>query len=212
MDILICIIMIITAIYAEFVIYKMSVLKQKLIGKKTDAKCIDSIICNTKQKVQNADFNYGDYYAYNPLKKEIKYQKKVQYSFYDLWGMNHEIGHLYDDGNNIILRYTIVKAIEKMLLLPIFVMICVFNILYKFFFANIIVIVGIMILILAFIHLYFIYKYEKSASNYAFLEMEKFGEISLCKLYANYCIKQQILLEILEQQFVLLLIVIVITK
>lgn len=208
MDIVICFFLLATALYIEIVIHKISDLKIELSKIQIEKSIFIKKFHNKKNDMPSVSFKPGKFYAYDALNKVIRYEEKEMYSCYDFFALSHEIGHLQDDKSNRILCFAIMKVMERLFFLPLYILLCVLKIKYGFILS--VGIVGIMFLLLALFHLYFIHKYEKSASDYALDIVEEFDELYLCKKFAKLCIKQQFLIEIIEMEFVVLLTAVVI--
>ena len=208
MDIIICCFYIVTSLYLENVIIKMRKYRNLLTRDKINKEDIIQIVYKTGAVRKDVKFQKGKFYAYNALNKEIRYEEKEIYSNYDLFCLNHEIGHLQDDNSNRIFFFSIMKGIERMVFLPLYILSIALTFLYSSVFQVIVLIIGIVLLIFAFFQLYFICKYEKSASVYALSAINKI-DINIYEKFSDVCLKQQFLMELLEVQIVLFWLIIV---
>lgn len=204
MDIFICCLCFVTGIYLEIVILKIKKYRNLLTRDKINKEYIIQIVCKAESVRKNVKFQKGKFYAYNALNKEIRYEEKEVYSYYDFFCLNHEIGHLQDDNSNRIFIFSIMKGIERMVVLPLYILSIVLTILYGSVLRVIVLIIGIVLLIFAIFQLYFICKYEKSASVYALSMINNIDVGYICEKFSDVCLKQQFLIEILEVQIILL--------
>ncbi len=134
----------------------------------------------------------GKFYAYNPIRNQIIFEDKKEYSYYDVFGMSHEIGHYIDNKNKKVLRSMIPILIYRCVLVPTYGV----TVLGSFFDLNYIRCVRESILyILIFFSIFkmfYIFKYEVSASKYA---VERIGSNCDCiikiKIISKLCVVQQ---------------------
>lgn len=119
---------------------------------------------------------YGKTYAYNPRKKEILFTEKEKYSLYDIFAIYHELGHYHDDlKSNIVLKHMSITCINRLVLIPIFIiltLVCWFMDENERF-MYVYLMIAVLCIFLGLHRLYFICKYEVSASRDAFINMSK---------------------------------------
>lgn len=133
----------------------------------------------TKKIVNKEDFltiRYGKAYAYNPRKKEILFAEKEKYSLYDIFAIYHELGHYHDDlKSNIVLKHMSVTCVNRLVLIPIFItltLVCLFMDENERF-MYVYLIIAVLCISLGLHRIYFICKYEVSASRDALINMSK---------------------------------------
>lgn len=137
------------------------------------------------QEIENdyeyLNFESANYYGYNPKKITILYIKKEEYSSYDTFAIYHELGHYIDDlKSRRILFNMSVTCINRLLVIPMYFVISILALPGTQLFVKISHII-FLLEILLFIHrMYFIGKYENSASKYAIMRLSgKLDEIVL---------------------------------
>lgn len=144
--------------------------KMKIIEKDENCKkCRNEEIREIVEE-ENISISDGKFYGYNPRKQEIMILDKEFYGLYDMFAIYHEIGHYHDDmKNKRILKNMIFTGVNRILVIPIFFVLTILcwakkdnmSIHYAFFgVASVAAILGMH-------RLYFIIRYEVSASKAA---------------------------------------------
>lgn len=205
MDVAVCVFLIVIGMYAEIILYRIKVYKTRLSDIKIENKVFMERIYREETTTSDVTFETGSFYGYNAINKTIRYELKETYTCYDLFGLNHEIGHLRDDKSNQIRFFTVMKAMERLLFLPLYIVLCILKLVNSSWHMWWTQIFLAILLMLAFLQIFFIHKYENSASKYALTEVERYDEMHVCETFAKLCIKQQMLLEILEIAVVIFL-------
>lgn len=140
----------------------------------------------------------GKYYAYNPYTKQILYEDKDGYSEYDLLGMFHEMGHYNDDKvSGKIYRHMKITAINRLFLVPLHLIMLlghIFNMRHTISFHSLLIVVNFICFI---DRIYYICKYEKSASDFAIKVMnEKSANIERLKKIVKLSKESQLCLSV----------------
>ncbi|RDY27811.1 hypothetical protein [Lachnotalea glycerini] len=127
------------------------------------------------------NFERAKYYGYDPRKITIFYIKKEEYSAYDTFAIYHELGHYLDDlKSKRILFNMSVTCINRLLAIPIYFGISILALAGTQLFVKISYIIFLLEILLFLHRMYFIVKYEKSASKYAIMRLSDYlDEISL---------------------------------
>ena len=121
----------------------------------------------------------GKLYGYNPRKKELLFIEKDRYSLYDVFGIYHELGHYHDDlKSNVILKHMSITGVNRLVLIPLFIILTVvcWFINEDSAFIHVYLVLSVLCILLGLHRLYFICKYEASASRDAVRNMSEFCE------------------------------------
>lgn len=156
-------------------------------------------ILKLNKKITDIRFEKGDYYAYDSVKKIIRYEDKEIYTYFDVFALCHEIGHMIDDLHNCSIFYNMMlTAINRLFFIPIYVLFTIIAMVTNQYFVvakDIILIISVVLFLHRF---FFIFKYEISASNHALaLLSQNDADVSLIRVLAKTAVKQQFILAML---------------
>lgn len=212
--ILICIIEIGLMFFYGCIAYKMKTTRNKL--EKSHMEYDKEELCQLLKKIIGKEnfltIRYGKFYAYNPRKKEILITEKEKYSLYDIFAIYHELGHYHDDLNgNIVLKHMSITCVNRLVLIPLFITLtlvgCFVN--ENKNFICIYLIIAVLCIFSGLHRIYFICKYEMSASRDALTNMYKLHNISDLYAIKNIAYSAALLQGIFVLVFVLFAFVII---
>lgn len=171
--IIICFVPIFLMVFYGFLMKRMKVIERKMVEnpnlKKYRKEEIRKIADDESLLLRD-----GKFYGYNPRKQEILILDKEFYSLYDIFAIYHEIGHYHDDlKNKRILKNMLVTGANRILVIPMFIIFTVLCWIQKENVGIHYIYFGMTLLVaLLGIHrLYFIIRYEASASKDAISKM-----------------------------------------
>lgn len=186
------------AVCVRILCFRIEKVKDKLASYSTISKEEwDRIILDTEMIIANVRFEKGGIYGYNSFKKIIKYEDKEEYTCFDIFALYHEVGHGLDDVLNKIFYHMRLIMINRLIVIPIYFIIVITEMVCNQYFIITKTIVIFIILLLTIERLYFIIKYEKSASYYALEKLEGVEGFNLIRILSEMAIKQQYILTVL---------------
>lgn len=200
--IIICFVPIFLMVFYGFLMKRMKVIERKMVEnpnlKKYRKEEIRKIADDESLLLRD-----GKYYGYNPRKQEILILNKEFYSLYDMFAIYHEIGHYHDDlKNKRILKNMLVTGVNRILVIPMFFIFTVLcwiqkgNVGIHYAYSGMI----ILVVLLGIHRLYFIIRYEASASKDAISKLScTIDALSLhmTKKLACYAVLSQMLFVII---------------
>lgn len=171
--IIVCIVQISLMILYAFLMWAMKTIERKIVQspclKKYSKAEIEKIAADERLMLR-----YGKCYGYNPRKQEILVLEKKFYNAYDMFSIYHEIGHYHDDlKNKRILKNMLVTGVNRLFIIPISLVLTVLCWFQKESMTiHYICFAIIALAMLLGVHrLYFIIRYETSASKSAMQEL-----------------------------------------
>lgn len=150
-------------------------------------------------ETKNINIMQGSFYGYNPLKKAIQIPEKENHALHDFFALQHELGHMEDDKNNVVFGWLKVIGFYRLIVLPGSFIIAIVNVITEAI-PEVAIYVNIIIL-LAFVifKLVYIFLYENSANRHAFQVCENFFDdekMQITRRFARYNVMQQYLVTI----------------